>query len=195
MFKRFLIPLSPACIGISLSLNILTILAVGCNRSVKVADSKTAKKEVSEEEAYQKFKSQTNDGKTFGEKIDAKGAMAYDAVLPKIKKLNGADKLDNIKIAGTVETVCKAKGCWMNIASQNGEPSMFVKFKDYGFFMPKDLAGKKVVMQGYAFKEVTDVEALRHFAQDEGKSKEEIAKINKPKEEYKFVASGVLILE
>ena len=72
---------------------------------------------------------------------------------------------------------------------------MFVKFKDYAFFMPKDIAGKKVVMIGNAFKETTSIEDLRHFAQDEGKSKEEIAKINKPKEEMKFMANGVLILE
>ena len=74
-------------------------------------------------------------------------------------------------------------------------PSMFVKFKNYAFFMPKDLAGKKVVMVGNAFKEITTVEELRHFAQDEGKSKEDIAKITKPKEDIKFMANGVLILE
>lgn len=182
MVKHFLLPLS-----------IVSILAVGCNKSVKTSQTE-AKKEVSEEEAYQKFKSSANDGKTFGETVDAKGAVAYDELLPKIKALKGADKIENVKITGTVEAVCKAKGCWMNIQSQKGEPAMFVKFKDYAFFMPKDIAGKKVVMKGYAFKEVTDVETLRHFAADEGKSKEEIAKITKPKEEYKFMASGVLLL-
>lgn len=195
MFKRIFIPLSPAFIGISLSFNILTILAIGCNKSAKTTAATEVKKEISEDEAYKNFKSKSTDGKTFGEKIDAKGAVSYDAVLPKLKKLNGTDKLENVKVMGTVDAVCKAKGCWMNIASEKGETPMFVKFKDYAFFMPKDLAGKKVVMQGYAFKEVTDVAALRHFAEDEGKSKEEIAKITKPKEEYKFMANGVLILE
>ncbi len=182
MIKRFLLPLS-----------ILGVLAIGCNKSAKMGQTE-AKKEISEEEAYKNFKSNPGDGKTFGEKIDAKGAMAYDAILPKLKALKGADKIEDVKITGTVEAVCKAKGCWMNIQSDKGESPMFVKFKDYAFFMPKDIAGKKVVMKGYAFKEVTDVEALRHFAADEGKSKEEIAKITKPVEEYKFVASGVLLL-
>jgi hypothetical protein len=175
-------------------LSIFAVLAVGCNKTNSSNASTSAKKEVSEEEAYAKFKSEANDGKTFGEKITAKGAVAYDDLIPKLKKLNGTDKIENVKILGNVEAVCKAKGCWMNIASQKGEPSMFVKFKDYAFFMPKDLAGKKVIMQGYAFKEVTDVATLRHFAEDEGKSKEEIAKINAPKEEYKFMASGVIIV-
>lgn len=195
MFKRIFTPLSPAIVGISLSFNIIALLALGCNKNVKTTATTEVKKEVSEEEAYKNFKSKSTDGKTFGEKIDAKGAVSYDAVLPKLKQLNGADKLENVKVMGTVEAVCKAKGCWMNIASEKGDTPMFVKFKDYAFFMPKDLAGKKVVMQGYAFKEVTDVAALRHFAEDEGKSKEEIAKITKPKEEYKFMANGVLILE
>jgi Domain of unknown function (DUF4920) len=184
MFKNFLYPLS-----------ILAVLAMACNKTNSSNASASSKKEVSEEDAYEKFKGQANDGKTFGEKITAKGAIAYDDLLPKLKKLNGTDKIENIKVSGSVEAVCKAKGCWMNIASQQGASPMFVKFKDYAFFMPKDLAGKKVVMQGYAFKEVTDVATLRHFAEDEGKSKEEIAKINTPKEEYKFMASGVIIVQ
>jgi Domain of unknown function (DUF4920) len=184
MFKRIITPLS-----------ILALLALGCNKSAKTTAATEMKKEVSEEEAYKTFKSKGTDGKIFGEKIDAKGAVAYDAVLPKLKQLKDADKIENIKVTGTVNAVCQAKGCWMNIASEKGETPMLVKFKDYAFFMPKDLAGKKVVMQGYAFKEVTDIATLRHFAEDEGKSKEDIAKINKPKEEYKFMASGVLILD
>jgi Domain of unknown function (DUF4920) len=177
MLKQFITPLS-----------IVALLAVGCNTSSKTS----AKKEVSESEAYNAFQKNKGDGKAFGEKITAKDAVTYDAMLSKLDK---AQKLDNVKVTGTVEAVCKAKGCWMNIASDKGAPSMFVKFKDYAFFMPKDIAGKKVVMLGNAFKETTTVEELRHFAQDEGKSKEDIAKITKPKEDIKFVATGVLVLD
>ena len=172
----------------------LALTAVGCTKSTQSAQT-SGKKEISEEEAYQNFKSNPGNGKSFGEKIDAKGAVAYDDMVAKLKNLKGIEKIENVKVKGSVEAVCKAKGCWMNIKSETGAPSMFVKFKDYAFFMPKDIAGKKVVMKGYAFKEVTDVETLRHFAQDEGKSKEGIAKITKPHEEYKFMASGVVILD
>jgi hypothetical protein len=177
MFKQFITPLS-----------IVALLAVGCNTSSKTS----AKKEVSESEAYNAFQKNKGDGKTFGEKITAKDAVTYDAMLAKLGK---DTKLDNVKVMGTVEAVCKAKGCWMNIASDKGAPSMFVKFKDYAFFMPKDIAGKKVVMVGNAFKETTSVDELRHFAEDEGKSKEDIAKITKPKEDIKFMATGVLVLD
>ena len=181
MLKELLAPLS-----------IVALLATGCNKSTQSTAGTTTKKEMSEEEAYRIFKSKESDGKTFGEKVTPTGAISYDAMLGKMVK---TDKLENVKVTGTVGAVCKAKGCWMNIASDKGAEPMFVQFKDYAFFMPKDLAGKKIVMSGNAFKEVTSVESLRHFAQDEGKSKDEIAKITKPKEEMKFVASGVIILD
>jgi hypothetical protein len=180
MLKKLFIPLS-----------IVALFAIGCNTATQSTAS-AAKKEMSEDEAFKIFKAKQTDGKTFGEKVTPKGAISYDAMLT---KMAASDKLENVKVEGTVEAVCKAKGCWMNISSEKGAAPMFVKFKDYAFFMPKDLAGKKVIMLGNAFKEVTPVEDLRHFAQDEGKSKEEIAKITKPKEEMKFMASGVIILD
>jgi hypothetical protein len=128
----------------------------------------------------------------FGEKIDSKGMISYDDLLVKLKK----EEEIETKVYGKVSGVCQVKGCWMTIVSDDAKsPSMFVKFKDYGFFMPLDLAGKKVVMKGKAYKEVTSVEELKHYAEDEGKSAAEIAKINAPKEELKFMASGVMILE
>ena len=83
----------------------------------------------------------------------------------------------------------------MNIVSDTDTTNteMFVQFKDYGFFMPKDLSGKEVVMLGKAYREVTSVEDLKHFAEDEGKTKEEIAKITEPIKELKFMASGVKV--
>jgi hypothetical protein len=131
------------------------------------------------------------DGKHFGENVDKKGTITYDELLT---KLSDADSIP-AKVVGEVNAVCQAKGCWMTIASESGGEQMMVKFKDYGFFVPKDIAGRKVVMQGYAFREVTPVDELRHYAEDAGKSKEEIEAITEPKEEFKFLASGVLLLD
>ena len=117
--------------------------------------------------------------------------MTYDEMLT---KFTDADSIP-AKVVGEVSAVCQAKGCWMTIASESGGEEMMVKFKDYGFFVPKDIAGRKVVMEGYAFREVTPVDELRHYAEDEGKSKEEIEAITEPKEELKFLASGVLLLD
>ena len=101
-----------------------------------------------------------------------------------------------VKVMGKVDAVCQAKGCWMNIASSTpGLDTMFVKFKDYGFFVPKHISGRTVVMQGKVFREVTSVDELRHYAEDEGLSEEEIAAISEPVEELKFMANGVLLMD
>ncbi|MEM1319154.1 MAG: DUF4920 domain-containing protein [Bacteroidota bacterium] len=136
--------------------------------------------------------SMTVEHQKFGEAITADGAIGMDGLLT---KLETSDSVAT-KFTGTVESVCQKKGCWMNIVADNPEQGeVFVKFKDYGFFMPLDIAGRKVVMDGYAFKETTSIDELRHYAEDEGKSAEEIAAITEPVEEYKFIASGVLLLE
>jgi len=133
--------------------------------------------------------SQTGQPQTFGEAITTDGAVSMSEM---VGKLQGVDSLQ-VKIKGKVESVCQVKGCWVNIHDdQAGD--MFVKFKDYGFFLPKDIAGREVVMEGYAFRETTSVEDLKHYAEDEGKSKEEIEAITQPKEELKFMASGVVLL-
>jgi hypothetical protein len=72
---------------------------------------------------------------------------------------------------------------------------MVVQFKDYGFFVPKDIAGRQVVIEGYAYRAVTPIEDLKHYAEDAGKSQEEIDAITEPKEELKFLASGVILLD
>lgn len=130
-------------------------------------------------------------GETFGEAVTADGAITFDELLA---QLQGKDSVE-VKLTATVNAVCQMKGCWMNISSDgNTDREVMVKFKDYGFFVPKDIAGRQVIMQGYAYREVTPVDELRHYAEDAGKSAEEIAAITEPKEELKFLASGVLLL-
>ena len=131
------------------------------------------------------------DGKHFGAEIDAEGAIAYADVLA---QMEGKESVD-VKVVGMVDAVCQTKGCWMNIAGGEGQEDLFVQFEDYGFFMPKDIAGRQVVMEGKAYRDVTSVEDLKHFAEDEGKTAEEIAAITEPLEELKFMATGVLLLD
>ena len=133
-----------------------------------------------------------NDGKHFGATITADNAITYDELIPKMTK---TDSLA-IKVTGKVSEVCQKKGCWMTIVSdQPGKPEMRVTFKDYAFFMPKNLSGKHVVIDGFAFVDVTPVKDLQHYAEDAGKSKAEIAAITQPKREVAFEAAGVLILD
>lgn len=99
------------------------------------------------------------------------------------------------KVKGEIIESCTKKGCWMTVKMSDGSP-MMVRFRDYGFFVPKQgLEGKEVVMQGRVKKEETSVAMLRHYAEDAGKSKEEIAAITEPEISWKFEADGVLIKE
>jgi hypothetical protein len=126
----------------------------------------------------------------FGERITSQNAMSYDQLLNRLATKN---KL-TAKVKGRVLAVCQAKGCWMTIKSNKpNTPVMFVKFKDYGFFMPKDIAGRKVIMQGEAYYEVTTVEELKHYAEDEGLPVDAISKITQAKKELKFLATGVIL--
>ena len=101
-------------------------------------------------------------------------------------------KMD-MKVRGTVNEVCKKKGCWMIMKLSNGD-DMRVTFKDYKIFVPKDLTGKEVILEGFAFTDTTSVEDQRHYAKDGGKSETEIAKITTPKKELSFEAKGVVVI-
>ena len=136
--------------------------------------------------------SQSKDNKHFGAKINAKNAISYDEMLT---QMQGKERLKT-KVKAKVASVCQVKGCWMNVVSASpGKEMMFVKFKDYAFFMPKDLAGKEVVMEGEAFYETTPVDELKHYAEDEGQSQEKIDAIKDPKKELKFLATGVVLAD
>jgi hypothetical protein len=130
-------------------------------------------------------------GQHFGEMISDVGVISFSELVTKM------DQFDEVEavVIGNVGSVCQAKGCWMNIVDSDGGTSeeMFVKFKDYGFFMPLDIAGKDVIMRGKAYKEETSVDELRHYAEDEGKSAEEVAAITESIIELKFMADGVIL--
>lgn len=97
------------------------------------------------------------------------------------------------KVKGTVKEVCQEKGCWMKLEQTDGDGIM-IRFKDYKFFMPRNIVGKEVILDGVARITTTSIEMLKHYAQDAGKSKEEIEKITESKKEIEFTAKGVLVL-
>ena len=115
-------------------------------------------------------------GDIYGDTISSDGAMAMADFA---KAVAGKDSMD-AKVECEIITSCQKKGCWMTVRMPDGEP-MRVGFRDYSFFVPTaGLEGKKAVIQGRAMREITDVAMLKHYAEDEGKSAEEIAKITEP---------------
>ena len=129
--------------------------------------------------------------KSFGNTIIADDAIAASSMATHYKTMNVGDSI-NSKMTATVNKVCQAKGCWMTL-NLGEEEEVMVKFKDYAIFMPKDIAGKEVIINGKAYVKEISVDEQRHYAEDEGKSAEEIASITEPKKTYSFEADGVLL--
>ena len=104
------------------------------------------------------------------------------------------DNLSISKVEGEIIDVCPKKGCWMNV--KVAEDTLFVKFKDYGFFVPTDgIQGKKVYMSGEIFKDTISVARLRHYAEDAKKPESEIMSITEPEFMLNMIADGVAIRE
>lgn len=123
----------------------------------------------------------------YGSQISRTDAVELTEAITKIAEVKGKE----ILVTGTVEKVCSNKGCWMAIKS--GEHAARVTFKDYGFFVPESLKGKRVLAQGQLSEQVLEVSEAKHFAKDAGQSKEEVAAIKEPQKEFRFVASGIAI--
>ena len=132
----------------------------------------------------------TFEGNAFGAGITSGDYIEF-AALP--KQMGERDTLETTMLA-TVSEVCQAKGCWMTL-TEEGVEDVMVKFKDYGFFVPKDIAGRQVIVEGVAYRTVVPVDELRHYAEDAGKSPEEIAQITEPEATVNFLASGVMLLD
>lgn len=127
---------------------------------------------------------------TFGDSINDTNVMTQAQMVAQFKTIQPGDSIP-VKFNAKVNAVCQAKGCWMKM-DMNEEEAM-VKFKDYGFFMPKDIATQEVIVSGIAFVQEMSVDEQKHYAKDAGKTSEEIAAITTPKRTLSVVSNGVLI--
>ena len=152
----------------------------------------SCKNEKSEENLTPETEEMAVNYQGFGSEISDENVLTKQEMMEKYNTMKPGDTA-NVKFAATVKDVCQKKGCWMNL--NMGEKEAMVRFKDYGFFMPKDIAGQEVIVNGKAYVEEMSVEDQRHFAEDGGKSAEEIAAITEPKRTLAFEADGVLIPE
>lgn len=152
----------------------------------------SCKNEKSEEKLTTETEEMAVNYQTFGAEISDENVLTKQEMIEKYTNMKPGDTL-NVKFAATVKDVCQKKGCWMNL--NMGEKEAMVRFKDYGFFMPKDIAGQEIIVNGKAYVEEMSVEDQRHYAEDGGQSAEEIATITEPKRTLAFEADGVLIPE
>lgn len=124
----------------------------------------------------------------YGNKISETNVLKYEDV-----KQTAFDQGSiQTQISGTILETCPKKGCWMSMATESD--TVFVRFRDYGFFVPTEGAeGKTAFIEGDLFVDTISVRMLRHYAKDAGKSKEDIEKITEPELGLSFTADGVII--
>ena len=127
-------------------------------------------------------------GQTYGAVISAEGAVPMSA----LKAALGTRDSARLKLVGKASAVCQARGCWMTLPTADGQ-QMRVRFRDYAFFVPKDLSGHAVVVSGWAHRSTVPKEELQHYAKDAGKSSQEIAAITQNEQQLTFMADGVLV--
>ncbi len=130
-------------------------------------------------------------GVKYGKEITKDNAIS----VAKLASSFGADSTYTGKIQGEVVEVCKKKGCWIYLKRAGEEEPIMVRFRDYEFFMPQDIVGKTIVLEGEARIKETSVAWLKHYAEDAGKSAEEIAKIKEPKVDINILADGVIVVK
>ena len=94
---------------------------------------------------------------------------------------------------GKVLSSCPKKGCWVKVISNSEE--LFVTFKDYSFFVPKEgIRGKNILIKGKVKVDTISVAQQKHYAFDAGESEDDISKIKNPKITKSIIAEGVAII-
>lgn len=131
----------------------------------------------------------TKEFQYFGMEIEDKVTHSYADVF----ELAQNGPVENVILDGFITQTCAKKGCWMDVKMLEGD-TMMVRFKDYGFFVPKEgVEDLRTVMRGTAKMDTISVDLLRHYAEDAGDTEDEIMQITEPRFVLEFIADGVLI--
>lgn len=169
---------------IALFVSALALLSA-CKSNTKEGD--TATENATDTVAVQE-EVQATENHYYGDTITEDNAVSATELLA---LMEGKDSV-NLKLSGIANSSCQKKGCWMKMDMGDGK-EIRVSFKDYGFFVPKNLNGEQAIVEGVAFVDTIDVPFLKHLAEDAGKSAEEIAAITEPEISVNFTANGVII--
>ena len=117
-------------------------------------------------------------------------ALTADALVAQASALNG----ETVLVEGQIEKVCQMAGCWLTFVTEDGQAVRVNVPRDaeanYVFTFPQDASGRTARVAGTFTVEEESVEILRHYAEDEGASEEEIAAITEPRLTLALEASG-----
>ncbi len=131
---------------------------------------------------------QTAEQGYYGDKIEGNNVISGSELLAKMQENDSVW----VTLKSKIVSNCQNSGCWMDLDMGNDEV-IKVSFKDYAFVIPIESQGKIATVEGFAKKELISAELLKHYAEDEGKSQEEIDAITQDEYIYTFEAKGVII--
>ncbi len=156
---------------------LIPVFLIACNSGVKTTENTESTEQ------------QTEEG-IFGEKISGENPIAGKDLVAMLEESDSVW----VTMKSTIVTNCQNSGCWMDL-DLGSDDVVKVTFKDYAFFVPLDSKGKTATVEGFAKREIIPVDILKHYAEDDGKSQEEIDTIIEPELSYTFEAIGVIIEE
>jgi hypothetical protein len=96
-------------------------------------------------------------------------------------------------INAPLSAVCQNAGCWVQVSKPDGKPLM-VRFKNHFTIPPSTPVGTEAYIHGVAYWDTVSVKMLRHYAEDAGKSLEEINKITQPEFKLNFEGDGIKLV-
>ena len=127
----------------------------------------------------------------YGESFSDEGAVPVQAVVAEREEYLGR----SVKIEGTVAEVCQMAGCWLTLQTGDGNNIRILVARkedgNYAFTVPKDISGRRVVVQGMLAEETLLEGTQRHLAEDAGRAVDD--ETLAPKTELQMTAQGVLI--
>jgi hypothetical protein len=127
---------------------------------------------------------QTADSESFGAPLDE----SVPAVsLGEIASDGGTYVGQSVRVVARVAEVCQKKGCFF--IAQEGDSVVRISFKDYGFFVPTDISGKRVALVGEVVAREVTAEEAAHYAEDLAAASTAV----KPGKVYEIVATSVRV--
>lgn len=165
----------------------ILLLLIACGTKESNSDDKQNAETSTESNSEEQELSITTDFQ-FGKNFKALDVKSQSDMAALYRGLKLGDTIE-VQFQSEVQSVCAKKGCWMKLKLPQ-DKNAHVTFKDYGFFVPKDSQNHNMIVNGKAFIEQTDVETLKHYAEDAGESKEAIAAITEPELNFRFIADG-----
>ncbi|SHG83213.1 DUF4920 domain-containing protein [Ferrimonas marina] len=131
---------------------------------------------------------------TFGEPVDAAALVPMSQVMAD----PDAYLADPITVQGTIEAVCKKRGCWMTLVTEADPEGLRVKVKDGVMEFPVSAKGRPALATGQLQKQQMDLDTTRRFyahqAEEQGESFDPQS-VQEPLTYYQLAPTAVLILD